>query len=267
MERIPSAAEFRNAAGIRKLQDKNVRQGFDDELLYIDDDSFRKLHEFCVNRTATPKCILCGNSSYVEIDLYKRETGLNHDQCWGSPILAQGIIVGGSVGPPDGRVRFLNRDGKLLWATTNSYKMYQYWLKAVLHVPATHPDGTNFRTTINAIVNGELDTALKILKPYCESGDVSGLSIMGALHYIGKGVEHDGIRARDLLNVAMEQGDLGACHNLASLYCTGAPGIERDVANGWKLFHRAKKVGAQFELDDFFKKGQDDYYPYYRPNQ
>lgn len=98
----------------------------------------------------------------------------------------------------------------------------------------------------------EYATAIALLEPLCEQGDPDAQSMLGVLYQIGIGVPGDGKKAVALLRSAAEKGVGLAAHNLATLYATGAPGIEPDANLSRHYLRMAKALGVHLLPDDFY---------------
>jgi hypothetical protein len=249
VERIPSQREFAHAAGLRKKSMEIGAHGISDDLLYLDERDFAQLYEQCMNRSTPPKCVLCGSSSYVEISMDKSGTGLKHGACWGSPILARGLRLSGFNGPPIGSLRLLDLNGELAWSTIYKTGTQLFWLDAVIHIPRNSEQYASLRRISNLLMNGNDAEAVALIQPLLEEGDGTAIGMMGALHYLGRGVEHNGHMAETRFKEAIGLGDLSALHNLAKLYSTGAPGLSPDTQQGQEWHHVACHAGAVFDSE------------------
>lgn len=253
VERVPSEREFAHATGLRRKNAKFSEHGVEDPLLYLDEDDFQLLYEQCLRRSSTPKCVLCGSSAYIELSASRTETGLKHEACWGSPIRFPGYRIMSGTGSAPGNFRLFDKDGELAWSTIYKTKMPSFSLQAVIHIPRTSNNYAALRRILNTLMHWRKEgEAIALLQPLYEQRDATAVGIMGALHYLGLGVEHDGTRAKILFQEAMTSGDLAAHHNLASLHATGAPGVLQDNEAALALHHHACSVGASFAGESWF---------------
>lgn len=98
----------------------------------------------------------------------------------------------------------------------------------------------------------EYGQAIALLEPLCDEGDADAQSMLGVLYQIGIGVPGDGEKAVALLRSAAEKGIGLAAHNLATLYATGAPGIEPDSELSRHYLRMAKRLGVHLLPDDYY---------------
>lgn len=98
----------------------------------------------------------------------------------------------------------------------------------------------------------EYGQAIALLEPLCHEGVPDAQSMLGVLYQIGIGVPGDGKRAVTLLRSAAEKGVGLAAHNLATLYATGAPGIEPDPELSRHYLLMARNLGVNLLPADFY---------------
>lgn len=274
VERVPSRHELYAAAALRRLPKKPYQDLGSDELLDLEEHDFQRLYQHCLNRGTSTKCVLCGKSTFIRFDENQRETGLRHEQCWGSPIELRRWWLGAYCGGPyNSTGRYYNQQGFMVWATAFYVERYSFCLQIVLHNSAVDADYAQIQAAIECILNepNAEPEAAAMLNPLIEREVPAALGLLGALHYVGQGVPHDGKRAMTLLTQAMQMGDVAALHNLACLLSTGAPGVAIDRARALQLFQEARQSGGQFVEDGFYRQfaAEEDFCwqdAFYRPN-
>lgn len=260
IERIPVMRELNAIAALRRSGKKPHQHDIEDDLLWMDDDQFAAYYRHMLNRSPKPKCLLCAGSYFVLINQAERETGLRHEACWGSPIVYTGLQIGAGIPVRyhDYHVRHYNPDGLFVWAEACFACIDRYRLVVVLAPGADSPDRQALIAVIDAILANDPDMALILLAPLLSRQLPAALGLLGALHYAGRGVAHDGQQAIALLRRAVAAGDGAALHNLACLFCTGAPGVPRDDQQGRALFGQAWRQGAQYADDAFYAAGVEE---------
>ena len=117
-------------------------------------------------------------------------------------------------------------------------------------VPDTNPEGDDVRKAIDIVSQAFSDkdygTALTLLKPLADSGIGEALGMLGLAYKTGSGVEPDGIKAVELLQKAVELGDVLAARNLALLYQFGMSNVEQNSEASKKYHQIAQKMGAKY---------------------
>jgi uncharacterized protein len=93
--------------------------------------------------------------------------------------------------------------------------------------------------------------ALALLLPLAESGNARARCNLATLYSFGWGVTQNAKKAVELYRSVAEQniqeGHLSAIayNNLATIYFTGAHGVERDVEKGQECLARARELGFE----------------------
>jgi len=88
-----------------------------------------------------------------------------------------------------------------------------------------------------AYQRGDYETALQLLSPLAEQGDVRAEFILGLAHDLGHGVPQDHAKAAVWYQKAADQGDPDAQANLGALYARGQ-GVPQDysrAARWWRM--------------------------------
>ena len=98
---------------------------------------------------------------------------------------------------------------------------------------------------LNASRNGDYETALGLLTPLAEQGNVAAQSWLGYMYYSGQGVKQDYIEAIKLFRKAAKQGDSFAQFNLGFVYENGQ-GVPQDYAEAAELYRKAAEQGDRF---------------------
>lgn len=81
-----------------------------------------------------------------------------------------------------------------------------------------------------AASRGDYKTAIELLTPLAESGDVDALGNLGNIYGFGRGVERDLVKAEKYWRRAAEKGLGTAMGNIGSLYQIGQGGLPKDSA-------------------------------------
>ena len=89
-----------------------------------------------------------------------------------------------------------------------------FLLSAAVNIAAAQSLGDG----INAYELGDYQTALNILAPLAETGDIEAQSMLGVMYYNGLGVTENNKRAYELFKKAAEQGNADARFNLGNMY-------------------------------------------------
>jgi uncharacterized protein len=104
---------------------------------------------------------------------------------------------------------------------------------------------------IELIERGNYSSAFDLLVPLAQAGNPRAQCNLATLYHLGLGVTVDGQRAIDLYRKVAEQdiheGHLSAlaCNNLATLFFTGLPGVERNTKEGQRYLARARALGFE----------------------
>ncbi len=94
-----------------------------------------------------------------------------------------------------------------------------------------------------AYVSGDYATALAVLLPAAEAGDPVAQNVIGAAYNSGHGVAQDSLQAVEWYERAAAQDFDKALVNLAKIYRSGRPGIDRDPARAIAYLDRAVALG------------------------
>ncbi|WP_338845766.1 hypothetical protein V8J88_18815 [Massilia sp. W12] len=81
VECLPARQQLLDIAALRRLPSQQRPAGM---LYHCDDGDFLWLAQHCLQRSAPPRCLSCGDSYWIALEA--RETGMRHESCWGSPI-------------------------------------------------------------------------------------------------------------------------------------------------------------------------------------
>ncbi len=114
-------------------------------------------------------------------------------------------------------------------------------------------DSVRLEKAFAEIENKNYATALVLLTPLVEAGNLHATCNLAALYQCGWGVNANGPLAVELyLKVARshikEKGLSGiAYHNLATIYATGLPGVERDIEKAREYHRLAEILGVDSE--------------------
>jgi TPR repeat protein len=109
-----------------------------------------------------------------------------------------------------------------------------------------------------AYQKGNYATALRLLRPLADGGDVQAQSILGLMYYHGRGVEADDLEALKWFRLAAHQGDPRAQFNLAVAYAEGH-GVPQDYAEAVTWYRRAASQNhaqAQYNLGLLYARGE-----------
>ena len=103
---------------------------------------------------------------------------------------------------------------------------------------------------IAAYQRGDYKTALPLLKPTAEKGDVHAQGLIGIMYNTGQGVPKDYIEGTKWTRMAAEGGLAEAQSDLGNIYL-GGKGVPKDYVEATKWFKRAAAQGnprAQLDL-------------------
>lgn len=109
-----------------------------------------------------------------------------------------------------------------------------------------------------AYVNGDFITALRIIEPLAEKGDLRAQYILGYMHENGHVTNQDFALAAKWYRLAAEQGDAISEISLGLLYEHGK-GVAKDFAEAAKLYRSAADRGsarAHYRLGVMYRFGQ-----------
>jgi hypothetical protein len=108
-----------------------------------------------------------------------------------------------------------------------------------------------------AYEKGNYETALKLLRPLAENGDVRAQSTLGLLYYRGRGVRQNDVEALKWFRLAADRGDAVAEFNLGVMHAEGQ-GVPQDNAEAAKWYRLAADQGspqAQYNLGLWHAQG------------
>ena len=109
-----------------------------------------------------------------------------------------------------------------------------------------------------AYQNGDYATVLKLATPLAVEGDARAQSVLGLLHYRGRGVPQDYNEAAQWFRRAADQGDAAAQFYLGVMFSEGQ-GVPKDYAEAAKWYRLAADRGdaqAQYNLGLSYAKGE-----------
>jgi uncharacterized protein len=109
-----------------------------------------------------------------------------------------------------------------------------------------------------AYQNGDYATVLRLARPLATEGDARAQSLLGLVHYRGRGVPQEYPEAAKWFRRAADQGDANAQFYLGVMSSAGQ-GVPQDYAEGVKWFRLAADQGdpqAQYNLGLSYAKGE-----------
>ena len=112
-------------------------------------------------------------------------------------------------------------------------------------------DTPSLLQAIDDIDKGNYSSAVEILTPLAEAGNPKAQCNLASMFQCGLGVKTDGEKAVKLYlrvarqNIRKEMLSAIAYHNLATIYTTGLPYIERDSGKAVEFEARAKELGFE----------------------
>jgi uncharacterized protein len=109
-----------------------------------------------------------------------------------------------------------------------------------------------------AYQKGDHASALRRLRPAAEQGDARAQSLLGLIHYMGRGGLRDDAEAVRWSRLAAAQGDAAALFRLGLMYSEGH-GVPQDHAEAAKWYHLAAERGyaqAQYNLGLMYAAGE-----------
>ncbi len=104
---------------------------------------------------------------------------------------------------------------------------------------------------LDEIESKNYSAALKLLSPLAESGSAEAICNLATLYQSGWGVRMDGKKAVELYQRVAQLNIRDGClsgvayHNLATIYTTGLPGVERDLETAHKYDELARELGFE----------------------
>jgi TPR repeat protein len=114
-----------------------------------------------------------------------------------------------------------------------------------------HEDSEKLLKAIDELNSGNHAAAVMLLGPLADGDNLRAKCYLAHAYHLGLGVEMDGRKAVELyLSVAernIQEGRLSALayNNLATIYLTGAPGVQRDVEKGQRYLTRSRELGFE----------------------
>jgi uncharacterized protein len=106
--------------------------------------------------------------------------------------------------------------------------------------------------------HGDYETALKVIRPRAEKGQVLAEYILGLMYANGQGVAESYPEAMKWLQKAGEQGEAKAQFSVGVIYSKGL-GMPKNDAEAFKWYRRSADQGnatAQFNLAGMYARGQ-----------
>ena len=113
----------------------------------------------------------------------------------------------------------------------------------------TVPEFRDLERALAMIDSKDYAAALQLLVPLAEAGDPVAQCNLASLYQCGLGVKADGQKAVKLyervgeLEIREKHLSALAYHNLATIYVTGAPGVQPDQEKARKCEGRARELG------------------------
>lgn len=117
----------------------------------------------------------------------------------------------------------------------------------------------SFEEGMDAINEGDHETALEIMQPLAEMGHAQAQAILGLMHHKGDGVSKDNSKSARWFRAAAEQGHAAAQYNLGVMYSEGQ-GVTQDYSEAMRWYRAAAEQGyssAQYNLGDMYRKGEE----------
>ncbi len=109
-----------------------------------------------------------------------------------------------------------------------------------------------------ALDKGNYAAAMKLARPLAEEGDARARSLVGYVHYHGRGVKQNDAEALKWFRLAADQGDASAQLHLGNMYAQGQ-GVPQDQAKAGKWYRVAAEQGfaqAQYNLGLWYATGE-----------
>ena len=110
---------------------------------------------------------------------------------------------------------------------------------------------------VAAHVRGDYATALGLIRPLAEQGDIDAQVVLGQIYYQGQGVAQDYAMAMSWYRRAAEQGDSDAQYMMGRMYRSGQ-GVGQDYAIAITWYRKAAEQGdtdAQCMLGRMYQSG------------
>ena len=115
-----------------------------------------------------------------------------------------------------------------------------------------------FEDATNAYINGDYETAYRLIKPSAEQGSPYAQFNLGVLYDNGRGVPQDYAEAMKWYRKAADQGYTSAQYNLGHMYDNGR-GVPQDYTEAAKWYRKAADQGdmsAQYNLGRMYDNGR-----------
>jgi Sel1 repeat len=106
--------------------------------------------------------------------------------------------------------------------------------------------------------NGDQPTALRLARPLAEQGDVRAQSLVGLIHYSGRGGLRNETEAVKWFRLAADHGDAAAQFRLGLMYSEGqgVPQDHAEAANWYRLAADQRHPQAQYNLGLLYAAGE-----------
>lgn len=114
-----------------------------------------------------------------------------------------------------------------------------------------HFDSPEMVRALQAIEERNYRAAFDLLAPLAEASNPKAQCNLASLYHFGWGVEADGRKAVALYEKVVDQRireehlSALACHNLGTIYFTGAPGVDPDPEKGQQYSRMARELGFE----------------------
>jgi uncharacterized protein len=119
-------------------------------------------------------------------------------------------------------------------------------------------DQVDARAAYAAYERGYHACALRLAQPLAEQGDARAQSLVGLIHYVGRGALRDDAKAVNWLRLAADQGDAAAQFRLGLMYSEGqgVPQDHAEAARWYRLAADKRHPQAQYNLGLLYAKGE-----------
>lgn len=122
------------------------------------------------------------------------------------------------------------------------------WLAATLWLCAGAALAGDLETGNAAFEHGDFPTALKLLTPLAQQGDVEAEIDVGAMYLAGNGVAKDHLQAGKWFLAAARTGNIGGEVDIGGLFASG-DGIQKNYVLGYMWFDLAAAQGSAAAAD------------------
>lgn len=108
---------------------------------------------------------------------------------------------------------------------------------------------SDYDRAVAAMESGNYEEVRKLAEPMARSGHAGAQCLIASLYHLGLGVEAHGESAVYWYRLAGGQNERSgeisglAYHNLATLYATGMPGVDRNVDEARRYLNLARELG------------------------